>query len=188
MKKIAAPFAVDASASGASVLVAAFSTFDAAESAAASLSGEAGPPEIVGTALRRAPVVDQLSPRRLAAGLARGVLLGVVIGAVLAVLEAGHARWAPIVAGCVLVGLLVGVGGGLRRDRPAAGAVLATRYELRAPAAIADALRDRVRALRPAGLVELGAAAPLSTLRPAPLGALDARVRTADEALGLSPR
>jgi hypothetical protein len=170
------------------VLVAAFATLDAAQSAADRLGGDAGEHEIVGTALRPAPAVDQLTGRRLGGGLARGVLLGVAVGALLAVLDSAHSRFAPLVAGCVLVGMLVGLFGVLRPGRRPEGAVLATRYELRAPDAVADALRDRVRASKPAGLVELGTAAPRSALRPAPLGALDSQVRTADEALGLSPR
>jgi hypothetical protein len=185
MKKGAAPAAVGSSksANGApvgSVLVAAFGSLPAAESAAADLAGDY---EIVGTGLRAVPA-DRPGAGRLGLSMLGGLVVGALVGAVATALGGSPAG----LLGCLVLGALLGVAGSVRRSRPAPGSVLVSRYELRAPADVADALRDRVRTVSPAGLVELGSAAPRSALRPAPLGALDSRVRTADEALGLTSR
>jgi hypothetical protein len=171
---------VPPAASG-SVLVAAFTTLAAAQSAAAGLPGDI---EIVGTALRPAPVPPRDTARRIGAGALGGAVAGVAAGAALVLL--GVSPVGLVLAGCVLLGAVVGA---VRPGpAPAERGVVAGRYELRAPACDADALRDRLRDVDPAELLEFGAVALRARLAAAPLGALDHRVRTADEALGLTPR
>ena len=187
MKKSARPGIDPTAEPGGSVLVAAFAALSDAEAALAELPGA----EIVGTGLSPAPFVARTSARRVGSGVLLGVAAALLVGGALALLDLPGAGPAPVLAGCLLVGVLTGLGGALRAAATpvGAGTVLVGRYELRAPASVARALRDRLRAAAPGGLLELGT--PVGGrpgLVPAPLGALDDRVRTADEALGLSPQ
>ncbi len=167
------------------VLVAAFGTLEDARAAAVGLSDV----EIVGTDLAPAPLVLRSTARRCASGLLLGLAAGLLVGGALALLNVAGTPVAPLLGGCLLVGVLAGLATALR---PAvtplgAGSVLAGRYELRAPAVAAGALRDRLRTGDPAGLTALGTLPTRAPLAPAPLGALGRGVRTADEALGLTP-
>ena len=186
MKKSARP-AIDPSAEpGGSVLVGAFAALADAQAALADLPGA----EIVGTGLSPAPYVARTSARRVRSGVLLGVAAGLLVGGALALLDVAGAGAGPVLAGCLLVGVVTGLGAALRAPATpvGAGTVLVGRYELRAPVTVAAALRDRLRAAAPAGLLELGTPAGARPgLVPAPLGALDDRLRTADEALGLSP-
>ncbi len=180
MKKSARAAAEPSPVATGTVLVAAFETLDAARTAAAGLPSDV---EIVGTAPRPVPVSSGATARRVGSALLLGGLAGALVGALLALLAVTPAG--AVLAGCVLLGAAAGAAGRVRP--PDAGGVLVDRYELRAPAPVADALRDRLRGAEPAGLVELGSVPGRSRLAPAPLGALGSGVRTADEALGLTP-
>lgn len=191
MKKSARPVepASVESRSG-SVVVAAFAGLADAEAAVASLPTGVQSPEIVGTGLSRAPVAARSAGHRVGSGVLLGAATGLLVGGVLTLVDHAGTPAPAVLVGCLLVGVLTGLGGALRpRGVPHAHpTVLAERYELRAPVGVASALRDRLRVAGPAGLLELGAVPVRPGFVPAPLGALDRRVRTADEALGLDAR
>src|SRR5690348_421979 len=117
------------------VLVAAFTTLAAAQSAAAGLPDEV---EIVGTSLRPVPAPPPETAHRIGARALAGGAAGVAAGALLVLIGTGPA--AQVLAGCLLLGAVVSAVAGLRPG-PGERGVLAGRYELRAPAAGADALR-----------------------------------------------
>jgi hypothetical protein len=191
MKKSARPVEAPSGspAGSGSVVVAAFAGLAYAKAALADLPAGGQPPEIVGTGLSPAPATPQPTAQRVGSGVLLGLAAGLLVGGALALFDVTAAPHAPVFLGCLLVGVLTGLGCALRALPTPAGtdSVRVLRFELRAPVADAHALRDRLRAAEPVGLLELGTVAARPRLAPAPLGALGRKVRTADEALGLAP-